>query len=246
MAEAVFSVGSPTLRVSEVMFHPQAPAVGSPLEDDDFEFVEVVNVSTTDSVDLENVAFTQGIQFTFPQMTLAPGEHAVVVRNQAAFQQRYGTEIPIAGDYGNTPEDFRLNNRGETLRLVDALGQLIQQFAYDDAWYPETDGPGSSLEIIDPANSDLASWELSPSWQPSVAVGGTPGRASFVAQPGDSNLDGQFNQLDLVLVLQAGKYLTGQPAGFSDGDWNLDGVFDPQDIVAALQADNYSPNRAGP
>ena len=51
------------LQVSEIMFHPQAPPQGSPF-DNDFEFVELVNVSPTDSINLENIAFTQGIGFT--------------------------------------------------------------------------------------------------------------------------------------------------------------------------------------
>ena len=56
---------------------------------------------------------------------------------------------------------------------------------------------------------------------------------------GDSNGDGQFNQLDIVTVLQPGKYLTAEPADFAAGDWNGDGVFDQQDIVVALQTGHY-------
>ena len=56
---------------------------------------------------------------------------------------------------------------------------------------------------------------------------------------GDSNGDSRFDQLDLVEVLQGGKYQTGQPASFDEGDWYEDGVFDQLDIVAALQTGNY-------
>ena len=45
--------------------------------------------------------------------------------------------------------------------------------------------------------------------------------------------------MDLVLVLQAAKYLTGEPTTWEQGDWNGDGVFDQLDIVAALQTGNY-------
>ena len=48
---------------------------------------------------------------------------------------------------------------------------------------------------------------------------------------GDANLDCQFDQLDLVQVLQAGKYLTGETATSEEGDWNGDRVFDQLDIV---------------
>ena len=57
--------------------------------------------------------------------------------------------------------------------------------------------------------------------------------------PGDATLDGKFNQLDIVQVLQAGKYLTGKPSAFEEGDWNEDGVFDQDDIIAALQAGTF-------
>ena len=69
--------------------------------------------------------------------------------------------------------------------------------------------------------------------------------------PGDANRNFAFDQLDIVQVLQAGKYLTGDPATWSTGDWNGgpggypgappsgDGVFDQLDIVAALQTGKY-------
>ena len=58
-------------------------------------------------------------------------------------------------------------------------------------------------------------------------------------QPGNANRDKQFDQLDIVHVLQAGKYLTGEPADWTEGDWNCDGVFNQLDIVGALQTGNY-------
>ena len=70
-------------------------------------------------------------------------------------------------------------------------------------------------------------------------------------QPGDADQDGDFDQLDLVRVQQAAKYLSGQRATWGDGDWdggpggNLadppqgDGRFDQLDIVAALRSDLY-------
>ena len=57
--------------------------------------------------------------------------------------------------------------------------------------------------------------------------------------PGDANRDLQFNQLDIVQVLQTAKYLTNQAATWEEGDWNGDNLFDQEDIVAALQTGNY-------
>ena len=70
-------------------------------------------------------------------------------------------------------------------------------------------------------------------------------------QAGDSNQDLKFDQLDLVQVQIAAKYLTGQPATWGEGDWNAapggevgkpplgDGRFDQLDIVAALGPGHY-------
>jgi MYXO-CTERM domain-containing protein len=68
---------------------------------------------------------------------------------------------------------------------------------------------------------------------------------------GDANQDLRFDQLDLVMVLAANKYLTGQAATWGQGDWNGapggrvgspplgDRLFNQRDIVAALAAGTY-------
>ena len=84
------------------------------------------------------------------------------------------------------------------LRLEDASGAVIQEFAYGDTWYPQTDGEGYSLQIVDPTNFDLDSWRSAPNWQASTTLEGSPGSASGIArQAGDANLDGEFNQLEV-------------------------------------------------
>jgi hypothetical protein len=59
------------------------------------------------------------------------------------------------------------------------------------------------------------------------------------ATAGDANGDGSFNQQDIVLVLQAGKYMTGAAVEWTEGDFNGDGLFNQADIVAALQTGKY-------
>lgn len=56
---------------------------------------------------------------------------------------------------------------------------------------------------------------------------------------GDSSGDSVFDSGDLVQVMVAGKYETGEFAGWIDGDWALDGVFDTNDFVFALTFGNY-------
>ena len=182
------------LRISEIMYHPQDPETGDRFVGDDFEFVEFVNTSSTESLELENVSLSDGIQFTFSRLSLGPGQRVVVVRDEAAFVARYGTAITIAGQYGDTAEDFKLSNGGESLRLQIATGDVIQQFSYDDQWYAETDGFGSSLQIVDPSHPDLDSWNTREAWRPSASIGGNPG---FGGNRGDFNADGLINAEDI-------------------------------------------------
>jgi hypothetical protein len=68
---------------------------------------------------------------------------------------------------------------------------------------------------------------------------------------GDADQDLDFDQLDLVKVQIAGKYLTGQSATWGEGDWNGapggrpgdpplgDRLFNQLDIIAALAAGTY-------
>ena len=64
-------------------------------------------------------------------------------------------------------------------------------------------------------------------------------RATDALRAGDANGDATFDQHDLAQVLQAGKYLTGEPATWEQGDWNGDGAFDQRDVVAALSTGAY-------
>jgi len=140
------------LRVTELMYHA---AGGS-----NFDFIELYNISDT-VLDLNGVRFVEGIEFTFPDMTLDPGQFIVVVSNLAAFQSVYGTGINVAGEYtGN------LNNGGEdiVLNLAWPLEAAIMRFGYSDTWHPMTDGGGSSLVIRDPAEHP-AIWNEVDSWQ---------------------------------------------------------------------------------
>ena len=131
-----------------------------------------------------------------------------------------------------------MSNAGEQLTLtVD--GEIVQQFAYDDAWHPATDGDGPSLELAIPPTSNRADWAVAASWRASAMPGGTPGKAGTVI--GDSNHDGVFDSSDLVKVFQAAKYEDMIPnnATFEEGDWNGDGDFDTRDFIFAFSLGDY-------
>ena len=166
--EAVYAVGpvAENLRITEIMYHPQSQNEPS---DPNEEFIELTNIGAV-TINLNLVKFTNGINFTFPSVELAPGEYVVVVQDIEAFETRYGTQINIAGQYAG-----RLANNGERIRLENAIGQTILDFSYKDGWYDGTDGQGFSLVIIDPLNPDPTSWDDKDSWRASIYTGGSPG-----------------------------------------------------------------------
>ena len=59
---------------------------------------------------------------------------------------------------------------------------------------------------------------------------------------GDANVDGEFDRLDLVSLLQAGQYQDGvfRNSSWATGDWNADGEFDRTDLLLALQDGGYA------
>ncbi len=177
--EATFSPASP-LRITELLYNPLGGVVGA-------EFLEIRNIGAS-PVSLAGVALTTGVTFTFPNTMLAAGAHALVVENTTTFNNLYGGGHPVLGQYSG-----RLDNGGERIVLMGPTS-AIQDFEYDDAWYPSTDGPGKSLVIRD-ATGDLALWSQAAGWRASSANAGTPGAvepklcANGIDDDGDTAVD---------------------------------------------------------
>ena len=146
------------LVISELMYHP-ADGAGE-------EFVELMNISDTVTLDLTGVKFTDGIDFEFAAGTmLAPGARIVVG----------------AADFLN---GTALSNGGERLKLEDADNSTIKQFSYNDRapWPTSPDGGGPSLVLIRPeTNPDPGDGT---NWRPSSANGGNPGGTDAIPFPG--------------------------------------------------------------
>ena len=165
---------SSNLVISEFHYHPADPVAPAELaisgDRDDYEFVEFMNIGNK-NLDLSGVHFLDGITFEFPQFTmLGVGERLLLVRNQAAFEARYGTSLPVVGVY-----DGRLSNDGEQVILSSVETGEIHSFVYNDQlpWPVEADGQGSSLVLIDPlSNPDHAD---AVNWKASLQPGGSPG-----------------------------------------------------------------------
>ncbi len=240
LTDAFFTVQSP-LRISELHYNPaartQAEIDAGVLDRDDFEFLELVNTSNTVTVNLAGVRFADGIEFTFGDVDLAPQERIVVAQNLTAFELRNGTAVNVAGQYGGTPENYRLSNGGERIALLDAGGGMIQAFTYDDAWHPTTDGSGPSLVVVDELAA-LDAWDSSTNWRPSYATGGSPGTVDRL--PGDFNSDLRVDLVD-VAILQS-HLGTASGATLAQGDANGDGAINRADVVVLVR--NFGRNVA--
>ncbi|MHC4313347.1 MAG: lamin tail domain-containing protein, partial [Planctomycetota bacterium] len=150
--EAIYSIGPlvESLRITEIMYHPKN--TGN-INDPNKEFIELKNTGTH-TLNLNLARFTEGIHFTFPDMELDPDECVVVVRNQSAFEAKYGTSVKKAGQYIGS-----LANNGERIKLQDAIGRTILDFEYKDGWNSITDGGGFSLTIIEPTDKSLYAFD---------------------------------------------------------------------------------------
>ncbi len=175
------------------------------------EFLEVMNISPVNFVDVGGCAFTAGIDYIFPGgTTLAPGARIVVTGAQFA---------------GGTT----LSNGGATITLEAPGGVVIRSFAYDDAapWPAAADGLGPSLVLIAPLTGPDHSRAFN--WRASSAIGGKPGmdEAVHLTSPplADNDGDGLVNLLEYALGEGGG--LVANPA--PDGTFTVSRVHNADD-----------------
>jgi len=171
LCEATYVIGSaPPLRIAELMYNPVVPQ-NSVYLPQDYEFIELVNVGPQ-VVDPGWFSITEGVKSTFYLDTqLEVGDRIVLVRNEGAFEERYGQGRPVMGTY-----EGELADGGERLVLVSEFGQAMEDITYKDGWYSQTDGEGYSLVAIDPSASD-AILSTKEGWRASEPVNGAPGQA---------------------------------------------------------------------
>ncbi|MCA9152847.1 MAG: lamin tail domain-containing protein, partial [Planctomycetales bacterium] len=178
-----FSVRSQPFVISEVNYNPSPATDAEKLagfSSDDFEFIELQFNGITQT-DLLGLRLSDGVEFDFYTsniQSVQPGGRVLVVANEAAFKARYGSGLPVAGEYrGN------LDNNGEDIDLKDVTGETIFSVSYGDSdpWPVAADGLGATLVLKDPAHVTDKQQNKWYSWRSSTEYNGTPGAASAAA-----------------------------------------------------------------
>tara|TARA_B110000495_G_C23038652_1_gene621506 strand:- start:93 stop:4718 length:4626 start_codon:yes stop_codon:yes gene_type:complete len=221
LAEATLLSGNPTLLITELHYHPAQPSsdeIKAGFNNaNDFEFMEIHNAGMS-TIDLHGVRFTDGIQFGFttsPIKKILGGHFFLLVKNRKAFEKRYGSGLPIAGEYSG-----QLANNGERIEAVNGSGDTILELNYGtkDPWPEEADGRGSSMEIIDPNNT----FSRPENWRTSLHQGGSPGHPGNINQIIIKRLDiKKKGELNLVFSAPVGGgYTVLYRESLSKGDWS--------------------------
>lgn len=169
--------------INEIMYHPSS-------ENDLDEYIELFNKGDR-SVQLQGWRISDGVDFTFGDLTIPAGGFVVISADPERFAVTYpGVTVPVVGPWMGI-----LKDRGEEILLVNAKGRYIDLVAYSDEgewakrflgpldythrgwlWSDAHDGLGESLELINPAMPN----DFGRNWAASSTGHGTPGAANSV------------------------------------------------------------------
>ncbi|MGI8602442.1 MAG: lamin tail domain-containing protein [Verrucomicrobiales bacterium] len=172
--------------ISEINYHPP----DMPGDDDDYEFVELLNISAS-TVDLSGWKVAGGVDFVMPNGTqLGPGARLCVAGiAPASFDALY--DLPV-GAAVLGPYDGKLDNGGGFIELIKALPPVttpgpdfgfipevaVERVEFDDTlpWPADPDGTGTALMRINAAayGNEPLNW---------AAGAPSPGAAPSANQP---------------------------------------------------------------
>jgi len=146
----------PPLVITKIMYHPDTTRTFP--DSDQQEFLEILNTGTS-TVSLDGVYFSgTGFVYQFPTASvIGPNSKIILAGNSDVFIKKYG--VSPFGQFSRN-----LSNKGEKLVLADGFGNVIDSVTYSDSSpWPNADGNGYYLELIDPFsdNSIAASWTAS-------------------------------------------------------------------------------------
>ena len=184
---------------NEIHYHPANELAQT-------EWIELRSLQAVD-VNIAGWRIDGGVDYTFPAGTIMPGLGYLIIA---------ATPGQIPGALG--PWSGQLDNGGETLRIVNRNGRVMDELSYDDEgeWPVAPDGGGVTL-----ARRSGSAAGGAEQWSASLDVGGTPGGVNF-SKPGSAN-----TRTKIIPIGTTWKYLDDgtTPAGnwnttaFSDATW---------------------------
>ncbi len=224
--------------INEIMYHHG-------LREERYEYIELYNRGTQ-TLSLEDWAFTDGIDYVFPAgTTLAPEAYLVIAKDLNLLKSLYtnlAQDSSVLGPYNGT-----LNNYSERIRLSYPLRTLdpntgesiihlitADEVTYYDGgrWPTWADGQGTSLELRDPhgENNTARAWAASEESEKSSWV-----PFSFTVNSNDSDYSHDRVSVFDMMLLNQGEVLlddlqltiNGQQrlenSGFEDGlsSWRI-------------------------
>ena len=155
------------LRITEIHYNPKTLVDD---ESDSLEFIELKNIGTA-VIDLSNVLFKSGVDYTFPAgATIEAGAFVVLAANEAKFKARYPSVTP-SGVYSG-----QLSNGGEKISIFSITSDTelaVVDYRDGGEWPNAADGDGYSLVPVkcdpDPLQNDPLAWRQS------LKIDGSPG-----------------------------------------------------------------------
>ncbi|GDX52799.1 hypothetical protein LBMAG27_18460 [Bacteroidota bacterium] len=154
--------------INEIMANP-SPVVALP----DAEYLELFNRSAF-PININNWTISDATStYTIPSCTIQPDSFLILCS---------ASNFSLLSPFGNTlalSSMPTLNDDGDSLKLRNENGKLINAVNYSSSWYNDAlkDAGGWSLERIDPANPCAGSTN----WKASLNLsGGTPGKINSV------------------------------------------------------------------
>ncbi len=121
--------------ISEVLYNPKGSDI--------LEFIELVNIGT-EVAQIGGYYIDGGIDYQFPNMTMAPGEVLVLALNESIFENFFNVDAINWSANG-------LSNSGEPLLIKNASNDIIDEVIYSNElpWPEEADGEGHSMMLCD-------------------------------------------------------------------------------------------------
>ncbi|MDQ2180641.1 lamin tail domain-containing protein, partial [Marinifilum sp. D714] len=172
--------------INEIMAD-ESPSQGLP----EYEYIELYNTKSY-PISVEGWKLKIGSkELLFSSDTIQANSYLILCSNAV---------VVLFSEYGNTLglSNFTgLTNSGNSVKLLSAKEETIDEIAYSDTWYQseEKSNGGWSLERIDPMNF---AWQA-PNWKASNATdGGTPGKQNSVFAENKDQILPQIKDIEVL------------------------------------------------